>query len=155
MKLPISLLPVSLSLMLALSPLPLGAAATDAEVAARKTALDVAGGFGELGFKLRDGAWSGQFEKGKGQLIEVNLYAGNEYYFSLGAALPAKRVSVTVFDETGRPVEMAKSEEPLATADGAAADAAGFAPEASGPYFIKVEELEGEPATFCLLYSYK
>jgi hypothetical protein len=33
--------------------------------------------------------------------------------------------------------------------------AAGFSPEASGPYFIKIEALEGEPASFCLLYSYK
>lgn len=156
MKLTSLLLSVGLSLALGFFlPCSRAADASDAEVAARKVALDIAGAFGNDGFKLRDGAWCGQFEKGKAQVIEVNLYAGNQYYFSLGAAAPAKRVAVTVYDETGQPVETVKSEEELPVADGAAADAAGFLPEASGPYFIKVEVLEGEPATFCLLYSYK
>ena len=33
--------------------------------------------------------------------------------------------------------------------------AAGFAPKVSGPYYIRVEELDGTPSTFCLIYSYK
>jgi hypothetical protein len=88
-------------------------------------------------------------------VIQVNLYAGNQYYFSLGVSAPAKRVTVTLYDEAGQPVEMLKADEELPVIEGAAVDLAGFSPEASGPYFIKVEELEGDPATFCLLYSYK
>jgi hypothetical protein len=124
------------------------AADTDAEAEAHKAALDVAGAFSNDGFKLRDGTWKGAMKLGEPQLIRVNLYAGNEYWFSVGATEAAKKVAITVFDEVGKPVES----EPYA--EGATA-AAGFSPEASGPYFIRIEELEGEPATFCLIYSYK
>ncbi len=148
------LLSAAFGISIALYPLPLRAAASDAEVSAHKTALDLAGAFGNEGFKLRDGVWSSLFEKGKSHVIQVNLYAGNQYYFSLGAALPAKRVTMSVYDETGHPVDAALSDEGLPVASGAAA-VTGFSPDASGPYFIKVEELEGEPAAFCLLYSYK
>ena len=78
----------------------------------------------------------------------MNLFAGNEYWFLLGATDKAKKVSVTVFDEAGKPV----SYEPYQ--DGASA-AAGFSPAISGPYLIKVEIAEGAPSSFCLLYSYK
>jgi len=123
-------------------------AASDAEVAARKKALDVAGAFSNDGFKLRDGHWSGSLGKGKAQLIQVNLYAGNEYWFTLGTTPEGKKVGVTVYDETGVPVMF----EPFAEE---ASAAAGFSPDASGPYYLKIELLEGEATTFCLIYSYK
>lgn len=123
-------------------------AATDAEVEARRVALDVAGAFSNDGFKLRDGCWTGQIEPGKSHVAQVNLYAGNQYWFSVGAAAQAKKLSVTIYDEAGKLV----SSEPYA--EGATA-AAGFSPEASGPYYVRVEALEGAPASFCLLYSYK
>jgi hypothetical protein len=122
--------------------------ATDEEVAARQVALEVAGAFQNDGFKLRDGIWSGRIEKGATKIIQVNLFAGNEYWFVLGAVAPAKKVQVTVFDETGQPVEC----EPY---EGDASSAAGFSPGVSGPYYVKVTLLEGDPAAFCLLYSYK
>jgi len=53
-----------------------------------------------------------------------------------------------VFDETGAQVNTESY------AEGATA-AAGLMPTASGPYFVQVEEVKGEPATFCLVYSYK
>ena len=121
---------------------------SDDEVNARKVALDLAGAFSNDGFKLRDGHWTGSLAAGKGAVIQVNLFAGNEYWFSLGATTKANKVSVSIFDETGKPIEYEPYQE------GASA-AAGFAPDASGPYLIKVEELEGEPSVFCLLYSYK
>lgn len=123
-------------------------AATDAEVTARKRALGVAGAFTNAGFKLRDGHWTGAIGAGKPQVIQVNLYAGNEYWFSLASASPKSKLAVTVYDEMGAPVDA----EPFVD-EGAAA--AGFAPEVSGPYYVKVEYAEGDPATFCLLYSYK
>ncbi len=121
---------------------------SDDEVNARKIALDLAGAFSNEGFKLRDGHWMGSVATGKGAVIQVNLFAGNQYWFSLGATDKAKKVSVSIFDETGKPIQY----EPYQDASSAAA---GFSPEASGPYLIKVEELEGAPAAFCLLYSYK
>ncbi len=134
--------------VLASTTTPVGLGVSDDEVTARKTALDLAGAFSNDGFKIRDGSWIGQFATGKASVIQVNLYAGNEYWFTLGTTPGAKKVNISVFDETGEPVEY----EPYAQGSTAAA---GFAPEASGPYYIRVEELEGEPSSFCLLYSYK
>lgn len=121
---------------------------SNGEVEARKIALDLAGAFSNDGFKLRDGHWAGNFSTGKALVHQVNLFAGNEYWFSLGATDTAKKVVVTVFDENGKPV----SYEPYQ--DGASA-AAGFSPVISGMYLIKVELLDGAPSSFCLLYSYK
>ena len=42
---------------------------------------------------------------GEPQVVTVNLYAGNQYCFSLGATDKSKKVAVTVFDETGKQVE--------------------------------------------------
>ncbi|MCE9612150.1 MAG: hypothetical protein K8R23_18285 [Chthoniobacter sp.] len=123
-------------------------AASDAEVAARKLALEIAGAFSNDGFKLRDGNWCGKFEPGKPALVQVNLYAGNQYWFTVGAGEAAKKVAVTVFDETGKPV----ATEPYADASVAAA---GFAPKNSGPYYLRVEVTEGGPSAFCLIYSYR
>jgi hypothetical protein len=123
-------------------------AVTNDEVAARKVAYEIAGAFTNEGFKLRDGCWSGKIDPKKSQLIQVNLYAGNQYWFSLGATPAAKKMAVSIYDETGKPLAF----EPFADEGKAAA---GFAPAASGSYYIKVEELEGTAATFCLLYSYK
>ena len=138
----------SCAAILALTLLPALAGPTNDQVLARKTALDLAGAFSNDGFKLRDGHWDGQLAPGKSQVVQVNLYAGNEYWFSLGATEAAKKLAVTVFDEGGKPVEF----EPYAEGHTAAA---GFSPTVSGPYYIKVEEIEGAPASFCLLYSYK
>ena len=121
---------------------------SDDEVNARKAALDLAGAFSNDGFKLRDGHWMGSFAPGKTSVIQVNLFAGNEYWFSLGTTDQAKKVAVTIYDEAGKPLAY----EPYQ--DGASA-AAGFSPANSGPYLVKVEVLDGAAAAFCLLYSYK
>lgn len=123
-------------------------AVSNDEVAARKVAYEIAGAFTNDGFKMRDGCWSGKFEPKKAQLIQVNLYAGNQYWFSLGATTAAKKVAVSIYDEAGKPLAV----EPFSDEGKAAA---GFAPTASGAYYVKVELLEGAAATFCLLYSYK
>jgi hypothetical protein len=126
----------------------LSAAPTDDEVTARRVALDVAGAFTNDGFKLRDGTWTGVVEPGKMKIIQVNLYAGNQYWFTVGAAPAAKKLKVTVYDEMGKPMEA----EPYQDASVAAA---GFSPQTSGPYYVKITELDGTKAAFCLIYSYK
>ena len=77
---------------------------TDAEVQARKDALDVAAAFSNDGFKIRDGHWCGIVKPHDHSLVAVNLYAGNEYWFSVGATEPAKKIAVSVYDETGKQV---------------------------------------------------
>ncbi len=124
------------------------AADSDDEVTARRGALAVAGAFTNDGFKLRDGHWAARFDAHKPQVIQVNLYAGNQYWFSVGTTDQAQEVAISIYDEKGRPL----ASEPYAEEGKAAA---GFSPAASGPYYVKVEEKKGGPATFCLLYSYK
>jgi hypothetical protein len=121
---------------------------TDAEVQARKDALDVAAAFSNDGFKIRDGHWCGIVKPHEHSLVAVNLYAGNEYWFSAAATDPAKKVAVSVYDETGKQM----TTESYDNGDKAAA---GFAPSNSGQYFVSVDLPEGEQSSFCLVYSYK
>src|ERR1043166_6177807 len=121
---------------------------TDAEVQARKDALDVAAAFSNEGFKTRDGHWCGSLKPHDHSLVAVNLYAGNEYWFSASATTPAKKVAVSVYDETGKQVTTESS-------DNGEKAAAGFAPPSSGQYFVSVDLVEGEASSFCLVYSYK
>ena len=123
-------------------------AESDKEVQAHKVVLDLAGAFSNDGFKIRDGHWSGRLKPKENTVIAVNLYAGNQYWFSVGAIEPAKKIDVTVYDETGK----------LMTTEGyndGGRAAAGFSPTNSGQYFIAVNLLEGDESTFCLVYSYK
>lgn len=122
--------------------------ATAGEVEARRTALDVAGAFTNDGFKLRDGYWAGQFAPGKPKILQVNLYAGNQYYFTVGSTAAAKKVLVTVYDETGKPI-------PAEPYQDTSVAAAGFSPDNSGIFFVKIEVVDGAAADYCLVYSYK
>ncbi|MGA3170222.1 MAG: hypothetical protein ABSE62_04345 [Chthoniobacteraceae bacterium] len=126
----------------------LSRADTDAEVAARASALDLAGAFSNDGFKLRDGYLAGTLKPGETALIQVNLYAGNQYWFSVAASDPKSIVAVNVYDETGKLV----NSDPYANANRAAV---GFAPDSSGPYYVRVANSGGAPETYCLIYSYK
>lgn len=125
-----------------------GSEASDAEVAARADALEVAGAFSNDGFKIRDGHWLSEITTKKPKIIQVNLFAGNQYWFIAAASEQAKKIAVSIFNEKGEPL----ISEPYSNAR---QSAAGFAPEISGPYYVQVEETDGEPATFCFLYSYK
>lgn len=121
---------------------------SDSEVEARKVALDLAGAFANDGFKLRDGHWSGPIKQGESALVAVNLYAGNQYWFSVGASEGAKNVAVHVYDENGQPVATDDYDEE----DQAAA---GFSPTVSGQYFVGINPGESAAKSFCLVYSYR
>ena len=121
---------------------------TDEEVEAHRHVLDLTGAFSNDGFKLRDGHWAGQIKPDERAVIAVNLYAGNEYWFSAAANAKAKKISVDLYDESGKPLTTEVYNE------GERASA-GFSPTSSGQYFVAVSLLEGEPTTFCVVYSYK
>ena len=121
---------------------------TDREVQAHKIVLDLAGAFSNDGFKMRDGHWTGSLKPNENALIAVNLYAGNQYWFSVGAVDPAKKIEVAVYDETGNRV----TTETYSEGEKAAA---GFTPTSSGQYYVSVGLLEGGESTYCLVYSYK
>lgn len=122
-------------------------AENDDQTRAHKAALDLAGAFTNDGFKMRDGHWVGTVAPNARTLVAVNLYAGNHYWFSAAAAEESRKVGVELFDENGRQVAADNY-----TANGAAA--AGVSPANSGQYFVSLS-VEGDPATCCVLYSYK
>src|SRR4029077_12334190 len=64
---------------------------TDAEVNARKNALDVAGAFTKDGRKLPGGHWCGTLKAQDHALLAVNLFAGNQYWCAVDAPEPAKK----------------------------------------------------------------
>ena len=121
---------------------------TDAEVSARKDALEIAGAFSNDGFKIRDGHSCGMLKPHDRSLIAVNLYAGNQYWFSVGTEEPLKKVAVSLYNETGKQM----TTENFSNGDKAAA---GFAPESSGQYFVSVDSVEDQEGSFCLVYSYE
>jgi hypothetical protein len=123
-------------------------AETDKEVEAHKSVLDLAGAFSNDGFKMRDGHWTGTLKPKEPTLIAVNLYAGNNYWFSVGAIEPAKKIGLMVYDENGHEVTTENYN------DGERA-AAGFSPANSGQYYVSVALLDGGESSFCLVYSYK
>jgi hypothetical protein len=141
------LLPIFLPILMLAAGLTVRAE-TDAEVEARKTALDLAGAFANDGFKTRDGHWCGTVKPHNHALVAVNLYAGNQYWFSAGAAEPSAKIAVNVYDETGKQV-------PIDTHNAGEKAAAGFSPANSGQYFVSVDLIEGREGSFCLVYSYK
>ncbi len=143
MKRPLALLIVAL--LAAVLP---ARAESDKEVEAHKAVLDLVGAFTNEGFKIRDGHWSGTLKPKEHALIAVNLYAGNQYWFAVGAVEPAKKVEVAVYDEAGKQVTTENYSEGERAA-------AGFSPTSSGQYFISVGLLEGKESSFCLVYSYK
>lgn len=123
-------------------------AETDAEVEAHKLVLDLTGAFSNDGFKLRDGHWTGTIKPHEHALIAINLFAGNQYWFSAAANEKARKISVDVYDENGKPV----TTEVYNSGNRASA---GFSPANSGQYFVSLGLLEGEATSFCLVYSYK
>ena len=123
-------------------------AQTDAEVQARKDALDVAGAFSNDGFKIRDGHWCGAVKPHDHALVAVNLYAGDQYWFSAAGTEPVEKIAVSVYDESGKQVTTENYDEGEKAA-------AGFSPANSGQYFVSVDLVEGEEGTFCLVYSYR
>lgn len=127
---------------------PLVAAETDKEVQAHKVALDLAGAFSNESFKIRDGHWAGTINSKENAVIAVNLYAGNQYWFSVAAIDPAQKIDVAIYDETGKLVETKDYKD-------GARGAAGFSPTNSGQYFVLINLLEGNESTYCLVYSYK
>jgi hypothetical protein len=126
----------------------LAAPESDSEVNAHKAALDLAGAFSNEGFKIRDGHWSGAIKPHEHVLIAVNLYAGNQYWFSVGATDTAKKLAISVYDETGKLVETESYNEGEKAA-------AGFSPTSSGQYYVMVDLVEGNESSVCLVYSYK
>jgi hypothetical protein len=121
---------------------------TDEQVAARSEVIDLASAFQNDGFKIRDGNYFGKVSKDHSPIVAVNLYNGDAYWFTVASASKAAKLKLFLFDEAGKPVRFQNYEA------GSRA-AAGYSPETSGLYYVKVSSEEAQPATFCLIYTFK
>lgn len=117
-------------------------------VTARSQALELAGAFANDGFKIRDGFWGGAIEAKKPQFLQVNLFAGNAYWFSASVVGIGRKLSLSIATDAGQPVQgdTFQSEQSVAF---------GFVPQVSGRYFVRLELTTGEKSDFALVYSYK
>ena len=99
-------------------------AETDDQVAARSDVIDLAGAFQNDGFKIRDGNCFGEISKDHSEIVSVNLYSGNAYWFTASTARSGK-FKVSLFDDSGKAGQLPAV--PIGTRA-----AAGFSPDASG-----------------------
>ena len=88
--------------------------------------------------------------KEKPAVIQVNLFAGNQYWFSLGATdKPPRRSSVSIFDE------LAQANRLRALSGRRLRPRRVFPRTPAALTLSRWKKSTGEPAAFCLLYSYK
>lgn len=115
----------------------------------RAKALELAAAFSNDGYKIRDGFWFSMLPPaGQMALLAVNLFAGNQYWFCVAVASPASHIVLKLYNENGHLVST-QFYEKNSTA------ALGTEPSHSGKYYLSIQLLDGAPANFCVLYSYK
>ncbi len=138
-------LPMVLTAAAALNAAPVSG---DAAVTCRRAALELAGAWGNDGFRTRDRSWAGTLPAGKPALVRVTLLAGNRYWFSAATNAASTSLKLAIYSDRGMPLACESHQDgPLA--------AAGFAPPASGSYVVSISESSGTSVPFCLVYSYK
>ena len=126
---------------------------------ARHLALETLRPFAKEGFHIRDGEWSVELTKGEPRFLQVTLFAGECYLFSVSSPLRAAKLRLTLFDAAGKEVksEILKESDPTASG-GSKGAVVEVAPGKSGNYFVRVELVESPGAGPCkisLVYAYK
>lgn len=114
----------------------------------RRLALELAAGSAGEGYQIHDGFWSGTLAKNVPALIEVYLFAGNDYRFSAANLDFYSQLRLKIFDSWGYPA----GSEYLGNSSCASA---GIFVIRSGRYFIQLVMSEGDNADTCMVYSYK
>jgi hypothetical protein len=114
----------------------------------RSRALELAGAFSNDTYKMRDGFWSGELVAGTPVLVEVYLFAGNDYWFSAANLDWSTRLRVRIFNENGNPAGSGTYED-------RSRGAAGISVVRSGRYYVEIALTEGDKAETCMVYSYR
>ena len=111
-------------------------------------ALELAAGNEGEGYQVHDGFWSGTIAKGEPILLEVYLFAGNDYRFSAANLGAFSQLKLSIFDAWGYPAGQEYSGD-------SSCSTAGISVIRSGRYFIRLVMMEGDKADTCMVYSYK
>ncbi len=126
-------------------------------VESKRHALDLLGGLVNHGFHVRDEVWEVSLKPKKMELLELTLFAGNQYWFAVSASSPAQRLKLALYDDQGNPVmlDLWKDDHVMP----GARTAGGVLVARSGKYYVGVELLDEEenmrviPAS--LVYAYQ
>lgn len=108
----------------------------------------VVGALGNEGFKLRDGAWSGSIEGSKAQRLAVNLFAGNQYWFSAATSGAGETPDLVVRDPSGNKMQTVAYE-------GGGVAAVGVTAPVTGRYIVELSGSSAGSRDFCLFYLFK
>lgn len=126
-------------------------------VESKRCSLDLLGGLVNHGFRVRDEVWEICLSPQKMELLQLTLFAGNQYWFAASASAPAKRLKLTLYDEEGSPVslDLWKDDHTIPVAR----VAGGLVVTRSGNYYVGLElaEEEGtrEAVPASLVYAYQ
>ncbi len=102
------------------------------------------------GFTVREEHWGGDMPSGQPKPIPHQLFKGNEYWFWMGTDCKGAKISVHVYDSTGKLAE----EEFWQKGQKAAAR---IRPKRSGTYYIlvEVEKSTEERTVWSLAYGFR
>ncbi len=126
-------------------------------VDSKRHALDLLGGLVNHGFRVRDEVWEISLKPKKMELLELTLFAGNQYWFAVSASSPAQRLKLALYDDQGNPVtlDLWKDDHVMP----GARTAVGLLVARSGNYYVGVELLDEEgsarPIPASLVYAYQ
>jgi len=126
-------------------------------VDSKRYALDLLGGLVNRGFRVRDEVWEVSLSPKKLELLQLTLFAGNQYWFAAAASAPAQRLKLALYDSEGNPVALDLWKDDHAIPG--ARMAGGLIVNRSGNYYVGLELLEEEesrgvvPAS--LVYAYQ
>lgn len=108
----------------------------------------VVGALGNEGFKLRDGSWSGSIEGSKAQRLAVNLFAGNQYWFSAATSAAGETPDLVLRDPSGNKMQTVAYE-------GSGIAAVGVTAPVTGRYIVELSGSAAGSRNFCLFYLFK
>ncbi|MEI8292505.1 MAG: hypothetical protein WCG66_00795 [bacterium] len=114
----------------------------------RSLAMELAAGNVGEGYQVHDGFWSCTLSKSVPVLVEVFLFAGNDYRFSVASLEPFSQLSLSIFDATGCPVGMEYSGDSFCST-------AGLSVIKTGRYFVRLVMTGSDTADTCMVYCYK
>lgn len=114
----------------------------------RSRALENIRPFRGEGYQLRDGYWTGLLKHGTPLILDLHLFAGNDYWFSAANCDASTRLKLSLFDAKGQPAGSVPLAEPSRAT-------AAISVARSGRYFLRLELTEGDKAETSMVYSYK
>ena len=114
------------------------------------SAVDAMAPYVKQGYNVRDDEWGGDLGVKEQKAIPHTMFKGNEYWFLMATDVEGARVSIHLYDNTGKLVESDSWQKGRFAA-------ARVVPPATGTYYIIVEVQSSpkERTNWAMVYGYK